>query len=70
VTIRNLRERAGLTQRQVAELLGISRPHYTAIEVGRKQLKVDEKAAEKLCQAFEVNRELIFEKQEIYTLVG
>ena len=49
-TIKELRTQKGLSQEQVAKAIGVSRPTYTAIEVGKQKLDVEE--AQKLAKLF------------------
>ena len=48
--IKELRTQKGLSQKQVAKVIGVSRPTYTAIEVGKQKLDLEE--AQKLAKLF------------------
>jgi len=48
--IKEMRLKKGLTQAQVAQVIGVSRPTYTAIEAGKQKLDVEE--AQKLANLF------------------
>jgi DNA-binding XRE family transcriptional regulator len=48
--IKELRTQKGLSQEQVAKAIGVSRPTYTAIEVGKQKLDLEE--AQKLAKLF------------------
>ena len=48
--IKELRTEKGLSQEQVAKAIGVSRPTYTAIEVGKQKLDLEE--AQKLAKLF------------------
>jgi DNA-binding XRE family transcriptional regulator len=48
--IKELRIQKGLSQEQVAKVIGVSRPTYTAIEVGKQKLDLEE--AQKLAKLF------------------
>jgi DNA-binding XRE family transcriptional regulator len=48
--IKELRTQKGLSQEQVAKTIGVSRPTYTAIEVGKQKLDLEE--AQKLAKLF------------------
>lgn len=50
--IKELRTRKGLSQEQVAEIIGVSRPTYSAIEAGKQKLDVEE--VQKLAKFFGV----------------
>lgn len=47
--IRTLRRRQGLTQAQLAKLIGVAQPYITEIEKGRKRPSVE--VLEKLCDS-------------------
>lgn len=49
-SIRNLREKAGLKQSELAKAAGITQAYLSEIESGKKSLSKD--AAEKICNAF------------------
>ena len=51
--IKELRLQKGLSQEQVAQTIGVSRPTYTAIEAGKQKLDVDE--AQKLANLFGID---------------
>ncbi len=48
--IKGLRNEKGLSQEEVAKIIGVSRPTYTAIEKGKQKLNLDE--AQKLANIF------------------
>ena len=48
--IKEFRLKKGLSQEQVAQVIGVSRPTYTAIEVGKQKLNIEE--AQKLANLF------------------
>jgi len=48
--IKEFRLKKGLSQEQVAQVIGVSRPTYTAIEAGKQKLDLDE--AQKLAKLF------------------
>lgn len=48
--IKELRTEKGLSQEQVARVIGVSRPTYTAIEAGKQKLDLEE--AQKLAKSF------------------
>ncbi len=48
--VKELRTQKGLSQEQVAQAIGVSRPTYTAIEGGKQKLDLDE--AQKLAKLF------------------
>lgn len=48
--IKKLRAGRGLSQEQVAQVIGVSRPTYTAIEAGKQKLDIEE--AQKLAKFF------------------
>jgi len=48
--IKKLRTEKGLSQEQVAQVIGVSRPTYTAIEAGKQKLDIEE--AQKLAKLF------------------
>ncbi|MEA3344150.1 MAG: helix-turn-helix domain-containing protein [Patescibacteria group bacterium] len=56
--IKVFRKRAGFTQKQVADKIGISRPSYIAIEQGKRELNLSE--AEKLADIFGISIEDFF----------
>lgn len=51
--VKELRIKNGLSQEQVAQTIGVSRPTYTAIEVGKQKLDLDE--AQKLAKLFGIS---------------
>lgn len=51
--IKELRLEKGLSQEQVAQVIGVSRPTYTAIESGKQKLDVEE--AQKLANLFGID---------------
>jgi len=48
--VKEFRLKKGLSQEQVAQVIGVSRPTYTAIEAGKQKLDLDE--AQKLAKLF------------------
>lgn len=50
--IKEFRNKLGLSQEQVAKVIGVSRPTYTAIEAGKQKLDLDE--AQKLANLFSI----------------
>lgn len=55
--IKELRNKKGLSQDQVAKAIGVSRPTYTAIEVGKQKLDLEE--AQKLATLFGIDVEAL-----------
>lgn len=51
--IKELRTGKGLSQEQIAQVIGVSRPTYTAIEAGKQKLDVEE--AKKLANLFGID---------------
>ncbi len=51
--IKKYRKRAGLTQAEVAEKMGIASPNYTLLENGKTEMTISK--AEKLAEVFEVS---------------
>jgi transcriptional regulator with XRE-family HTH domain len=49
----NLREQKGVSQDYIAKLLGLSRPSYSLVEKGEKELTISQ--AQKLCDFFEIS---------------
>ena len=71
--IKNFRNKKGISQAEFAELLGISRTSYIAVEQGKRLLELGE--AQKLAQTLEISLdelingeisapEIIFEKSK------
>ena len=58
VTLRELRQKAGLSQEQCARAIGISRPAWTHYETGRRRPRLEN--ALKVAQLFGVPVEAIF----------
>jgi len=57
--VKEFRLKKGLSQEQVAQVIGVSRPTYTAIEAGKQKLDLDE--AQKLAKLFGIGvDELLF----------
>lgn len=50
--IKEFRLKKGLSQEQVAQVIGVSRPTYTAIEIGKQKLNIEE--AQKLANLFSI----------------
>ena len=63
VYLREIREKIGLSQQQVAEKLGISQNYYCMIETGDRQKKLDLEMAQKLADVFNVTLEFICRKE-------
>ena len=61
--LKALRENQGLTQRVVAETLGVTRQYYNLIESGERQSKMSIETAQKLAAIFNVPIEYVL-KQE------
>lgn len=59
--IKNLRKSAGLKQSEVADKIGVSRPTYSLIEKGEKDLTVTQ--LEKLADIFGVSQEYLISKE-------
>lgn len=60
------RQRLGLTLQQVADLSGISRPHYNHIENAKYTPRI--KTMQKIAEVLKVNNyELLYEIQDVYT---
>lgn len=57
-TLREARERAGYTQQEMADALGVSRPTYAAIEANPSRATVLQ--ARNICQLLAKNYEYIF----------
>lgn len=61
--LKALRENQGLTQRVVAETLGVTRQYYNLIESGERQSKMSIETAQKLAAIFNVPIEYVLEKE-------
>lgn len=59
--MKQLRERGGVTQEQIATIIGVSRPTYSAIENGKQQLNVSQ--VQKLAKFYGMNVEDIIEER-------
>lgn len=59
--LREMRDDRNLTQEEVAKLSGISRTHYTQIEIGRKTPSVD--VAKRIAKTLKFNWVIFFEEQ-------
>ena len=57
--LREIRENAGLTQKELAELIGIKKARYGHYEVGRRKLPVE--IAKKIGKVLETNWWEIYE---------
>lgn len=62
----NLRSTHKLSQQDVADMVGISRQYYNAIENGNRQKKMDITLLTKLSEAFDVTLTQIFEKEQLW----
>ncbi len=61
--LKALRENQGLTQRVVAETLGVTRQYYNLIESGERQSKMSIETAQKLAAIFNVPIEYVLEQE-------
>lgn len=61
--LKKLRENQGLTQRVVAEALGVTRQYYNLIESGERQSKMSIETAQKLAVVFNVPIAYILKKE-------
>lgn len=59
--LKEIRDGKGLTQEQVAILAGISRSHYTSIEIGTKTPSVE--VAKNIAKALKFDWTIFFESQ-------
>lgn len=57
--LKEIRENAGLTQKQLASLIGIGKSRYGHYEIGRRQLPVS--IAKKIGEVLEINWWEIYE---------
>lgn len=63
--LKNLRERAEMTQEDISKELGISRAYYVRIENGERQKYLDLSVATKLAELFNVTIEWIAEQEQL-----
>ena len=61
--LKELRKKAGLTQNDVSEKLGIGASTYTMIELGERQKDMSVSMAEKLANVFGVSLSYILENE-------
>ena len=62
--LKDLREKARLSQKEVAEKLGISQNYYSAIETGERQKRLDVEFAVKFSEIFGVDVSWIIEQEK------
>mgnify|MGYP003298811121 CR=1 FL=1 len=62
--LKELRKKAGLTQNDVSEKLGIGASTYTMIELGERQKDMSVSMAEKLANVFGVPLSYILENEK------
>ena len=62
--LKQLRERANMTQEFAAQYLGISRAYYVRIENGERQKNLDLSLVTKLAELFDVSVEWIAEQEK------
>ena len=62
--LKELRDCAKMTQKDVSQLLGISRAYYVRIETGERQKKISMEMARKLADVFGVSLEFIYEHEK------
>jgi len=60
--IKELRERSGMSQQKLAELLGVSRPAISQIESGQRKVSADE--MRKLADAFHISADRLLDLEE------
>ncbi|HOE15973.1 MAG TPA: DUF4065 domain-containing protein [Syntrophorhabdaceae bacterium] len=60
--IKELRERSGMSQQKLAELLGVSRPTISQIEGGQRKVTADE--MKKLADAFHISADRLLDREE------
>ena len=61
--LKELREKANMSQQNVAEQLGISQNYYSMIESGERQSKMTIDTAQKLAKIFDVSIDVILENE-------
>lgn len=59
-----LREKAGMSQEDVAEKLNLSRPYYSRIECGVRKKDMDISLAQEIGRLFNVPITMIIEEEE------
>lgn len=62
--LKKLRDDIGMSQRNVADKIGISQQYYALIENGERQKKIDIELAQKLADIFGVTLEFICEREK------
>lgn len=62
--LKKLRDDIGMSQRNVADKIGISQQYYALIENGERQKKIDIELAQKLADIFGVTLEFICEHEK------
>ena len=62
--LKKLRDDIGMSQRNVADKIGISQQYYALIENGERQKKIDIELAQKLADIFGVTLEFIYEHEK------
>lgn len=53
--LKDMRELKGLSQQNVAEIIGITRQYYQQIEAGERQQKMDITLITKISKAFDIS---------------
>lgn len=61
--LKELRKKADLTQKDVAEKIGIGASTYTMLELGERQKDMNLSLAEKLAEVFDVSLSQIVEEE-------
>lgn len=62
--LKKCRDDIGMSQRNVADKIGISQQYYALIENGERQKKIDIELAQKLADIFGVTLEFICEREK------
>lgn len=62
--LKKLRDDIGMSQRNVADKIGISQQYYALIENGERKKKIDIELAQKLADIFGVTLEFICEHEK------
>ena len=68
--LKELRKKAGLTQKDVAEKIGIGASTYTMLELGERQKDMNLSLAEKLAEVFGVSLSQIVEEEAKLNMKG
>lgn len=68
--LKELRKKAGLTQKDVAEKIGIGASTYTMLELGERQKDMNLSLAEKLAEVFDVSLSQIVEEEAKLNMKG